>query len=121
MPWENEDHHVLRSVAENLEHLATAARISLFYSETERQDLASQYRDLARACVEARARVQEADPKDGLSWEDRVMTYGENEANRVIQPVTAARVALNHAVRAFDAFGKNYPLIGKLLAGTIPA
>lgn len=122
MSLDKDDHDVLVSIAGNLEHLATAARINLFYSEEERRDLINQYRQLAQACVDARDRTQAALPKDQYSsYEERVRALGEEEARRITQPVTDAINASRQATVAFDAFRKSHPLIGKLLMGTTGA
>lgn len=121
MPWETEDNHLLATVAENLEHLVTAARINLFYTEEGRRDLVAQYRQLAKVCVEARTGLQEAMPKDGLSWEERIRVVGEDEARRVTQPHSDTLATSHQATQAFDAFRKSHPLIGKLLMGSTAA
>lgn len=122
MPLDKSEHDVLASIAGNLEHLANAARINLFYTEEERRDLINQYRQLAKACVDARNRTQDAGPKDQYtSFDERVRALGEEEARRITQPLTDAINASKQATIAFDAFRKDHPLIGKLLMGTTGA
>jgi len=118
MPWESEDRSSLAAVAKNLELLTTATRINLLYTDEERRELVAQYRKLAQDCSEARAKVHEKGANDGLSSEVGDLVRGEEEAPPVVQPLSAARVALQHASNALDSFRKSHPLIEKLFAGS---
>lgn len=108
---------VLKSLDTSLSHLAAVGRAKVLYADGEFLELVARYRSLRAADLAARRGLRTALPKDVMSYDERVKTYGEAEARRQFAPFGKALEAKVEAGRAVAAFEDEHPLISQLVLG----
>lgn len=108
---------VLKSLDTSLSHLAAVGRAKALYADGEFRELVARYRSLRAADLAARRGLKTALPKDVMSYDERIKTYGEAEARRQFAPFGKALEAKVEAGRAVAAFEDEHPLISQLVLG----
>lgn len=108
---------VLKSLDTSLSHLAAVGRAKVLYADGEFRELVARYRSLRAADLAARRGLKTALPKDVMSYDQRIKTYGEAEARRQFAPFGKALEAKVEAGRAVAAFEDEHPLISQLVLG----
>lgn len=108
---------VLKSLDTSLSHLAAVGRAKVLYADGEFLELVARYRSLRAADLAARRELKTALPKDVMSYDERIKTYGEAEARRQFAPFGKALEAKVEAGREVAAFEDEHPLISQLVLG----
>lgn len=108
---------VLKSLDTSLSQLAAVARAKMLYANGEFQELATHYRNLRAADMEAHRALQAVLPKDGMSYDARVKAFGEDEAKRRFAPLGTALETKVETGRAVADFECKHALIAQLVQG----
>lgn len=97
------------------EVLSLIALAGEFYTAAQRTELYAHYETLVIAEAQALQAMNEASPKDSLTWEARVKMLGEQVAHKQMEPYEQARSKRVEAMRALSDFEKAHGLIVRLL------
>lgn len=113
---------LLEAVAQIQTPLSVLAHLQLakeFYSDARRQALYAEYEALIAADNAAYEALNAARQEDGLSWEQRVAQFGEDEARRQTAPMMAAFEARKATTANWGRFRTDHPLLVRLFEARV--
>lgn len=86
-----------------------------FYTKDERTKLYVEFDGLVKADEEARTAYNLALPSDGLSWEQRVASLGEQKARSQLEPSETLYKVLQERMRELQDFKSRHAILVELL------